>query len=950
MGRVSPAEAITVNDQTAQAAGGITNYFDNGNTMPNVVGLGPAAGTTYCTGTLIDTRTVLTAAHCVTENDNETNAITPGDRVTVSPNAANPASTDAAISGAVRAPGYNFPINDIALVSLAKPITNITPVTLMKPGDPMPAIGSLVMMVGYGGSGTGSTGLIAQDAKRRIAESSLGYFGPINGGPEAAAGVANTGGDVPQNVLEAQFRNPNSPGNPDIFGLNAKGVATTPLEGGVAGGDSGGPLFLVTANGLVEIGTVIGGSNPFGKDAGYGDSNQWTPVSAYASFIAQNDALRQYTSNAGNFNWSNTAAWTDSVAGVTAQVPKNTVGIVPNFENVARYFNVTLANAGTITLDINPTIDSLAITGPSAQLTIPQNQTLTTVVGSGMSAGTLLVNGLLGTQTLTLTGGVLSGGGTVIATGGVINGGTIAPGTTSAMGTLSIAGNYTQTSNGTLSIRLGSTSSDKLAVGGAASLNGTLQLASAGEPFTLGTTYSVLSANSVSGSFATINGALTTFLGASPNYTANGLTISVVQTKSLASVAATPNEVAVANAITQSETTDTGTLKTAVTDLLNATPSEVQTGLSELGADGNGSGDVIGNYLLGDLATTRMVGNALDEHLAMLRSGGSAMSATAAAGLHGLQYAFGSGSGAQIASLSGGPGTAVADAVAVPGAPAPAGYKLWAQGIGGWQDLRGDGNAPGMNQSVGGVIAGIDVGTFDMLPAFKGGAAFSYTSGNLSGGGENGTTDAYRFAFYGTQNWGPAFVEGRVGYGRDNIGTSRFIDFSGLNQTATANTSGDEVSTRLGAGYGFNYGQFNVEPSVAVAYDRVTRDSFSESGAGTLGLNVGSGSLDSLRFSVGARAATLIDLGNGFVARPTAQARFEEHALNELPTTTLAFIGAPTVPFVIDGVKPGRQSGLFDAGVTVGNGSGIALFASYTAEVRTHETTQAVVGGLRITW
>jgi hypothetical protein len=43
---------------------------------------------------------------------------------------------------------------------------------------------------------------------------------------------------------------------------------------------------------------------------------------------------------------------------------------------------------------------------------------------------------------------------------------------------------------------------------------------------------------------------------------------------------------------------------------------------------------------------------------------------------------------------------------------------------------------------------------------------------------------------------------------------------------ATGNTSGDEVTTRFGAGYGVDTGLFSLEPSAAVAYDRVSRDSW----------------------------------------------------------------------------------------------------------------------------
>ncbi|HWB50244.1 MAG TPA: hypothetical protein VG651_14125 [Stellaceae bacterium] len=150
------------------------------------------------------------------------------------------------------------------------------------------------------------------------------------------------------------------------------------FEGATVGGDSGGPLFVLINNQLVQIGELCCGANPVnGAASQYGDVNLWTPISLFAAWLAQNNPLRQVASNAGDFNWSDAAAWSDVTAGTPApgNVPNNTDGFIPQEDAgaaqlaVGRYYDVTLANAGTITLDIDPTIDFLTIGGASAQLT-----------------------------------------------------------------------------------------------------------------------------------------------------------------------------------------------------------------------------------------------------------------------------------------------------------------------------------------------------------------------------------------------------------------------------------------------------------------------------------------------------------------------------------------------------------------------------------------------------
>jgi hypothetical protein len=216
------------------------------------------------------------------------------------------------------------------------------------------------------------------------------------------------------------------------------------------------------------------------------------------------------TLSGGTFR--NTADGSDAFASLTAN--KKTLRVL----NFAKFTtNGTLTNTGQMTV------------AKGCKLTIGGTGT-----SYSQSTGKTTQDGAL-TGAVTITGGTYLGGGTVtgnFALGGGTTNGTFSVGDAGKAAQVKITGNYSQTTNGILSTAIGGTTVateySQVKATGSATLGGTLAapLISAFTP-TVGQTFTVVSAKTVTGSFLNTTIAINSSEHFAISYTANSVVLTV---------------------------------------------------------------------------------------------------------------------------------------------------------------------------------------------------------------------------------------------------------------------------------------------------------------------------------------------------------------------------------------------------------------------------------------
>jgi outer membrane autotransporter protein len=249
---------------------------------------------------------------------------------------------------------------------------------------------------------------------------------------------------------------------------------------------------------------------------------------------------------------------------------------------------------------------------------------------------------------------------------------------------------------------------------------------------------------------------------------------------------------------------------------------------------------------------------------------------------------------------------------------------VWVKGFGYFGDQGSQGAFLGYNSTTLGTMIGYDA---PIAPDTRVGLGIGYARSMINAKVFSANTDfnTYQATAYIAYEPGPLFVYGDVSFGWNDYTGTRNIVFPGVNSSAKAAYSGQDYTAYLAAGYHFFADGFTITPMASLQYTHVNLDGYTETGAGSIDLNVNSQSYDFVESRLGVKVAHPFHTSAGALV-PEAHFNWLHELANPAVANTAAFV-VPGSPFF---TTPGMKT----AADTLNGGIGVT-FLSCSCTART---------------
>jgi len=526
-----------------------------------------------------------------------------------------------------------------------------------------------------------------------------------------------------------------------------------------------------------------------------------------------------------------------------------------------------------------------------------------------VNAGSLFVNGSITNSTTTVNaGGTLGGTGTV---GNVnVTGGTFAPG--NSIGTINVAGNVDFTGGGIYEVEVDAAGNSDLinATGTATLTGGTVSVIPLAGNYNLTTDYTILTAAGGLGgtTFNNVNSTLA-FLTPSLTYDANNVFLNLTRNNvSFSSVSTTPNQTSVSTVLSNLSMTNPTAIQTIVNNLLTLTTTGAQQAFDSL------SGVQHANVQ----SILQNIGSPFQQLLfdRLFNANFAALDAPVTGVNAGDEWLSGKGA--------------------------------WFKAYGNFGDIDDTTNASGADYNTYGIAAGFD---WPLTTTITAGLAAGYANTSVDPFNGDADVDSYQIAVYAGWQQHQYYVNADVSYGHHSIDSDRQVVVGALAATASADYDADQFGVNVEGGKVIPLNNnTSLTPFVGVDYSHLSRDSFTETGAGAANLSVQNQDDDSLRTKLGVRLSHTIETTNETTITPSIAIAYVREHLDNVSRVQSGFSAAPNTTFLIDGPDLDRNRLALNAGITASFSENSHLNIGYSGEIAGSDDHHAVSATFRYEW
>ena len=327
-------------------------------------------GNSICSGVLINHRSILTAAHCL--SDGVKAEIFIGNSID---DGAIPLETTSFIKLPEdrRYSTFNGASYDLALISLKEPLVSLTPYELK---TDLPSLNSKVFISGFGLHGTGSLPDLNFDKKKRWGTNILSIISD----EDAINGIATN--NSPDKIILGFYFDENV----DQF------------ESMISLGDSGSPLLIKNNDQFSVVGIASWiKKNPETQNRGYGSLAGFASIQQNLQWINETNPLRDVSSLKSG-EWSLGSNWSDTVS------PSNYIPLDSNYNSEsAKFYSVNILHS--INLNETVQVDELKIS-QTGNLSIQAKANLEVLLDVNANGGVLKNESTLRGRNLMFNNGI----------------------------------------------------------------------------------------------------------------------------------------------------------------------------------------------------------------------------------------------------------------------------------------------------------------------------------------------------------------------------------------------------------------------------------------------------------------------------------------------------------------------------------------------------------------